>query len=62
MKMTVYELRRALEDMPDDAEVRVAVQPGCPLTYAIGGIVDLDGAVYLAEGGDGQYGSEEIFQ
>jgi hypothetical protein len=62
MKMTVYELMRTLSDMDPDAEVRIATQPNYPLTHSIGDVVEYEGAVYLAEGGDGQYGSREIFQ
>jgi len=71
MAMTVFELIRTLQDMDPEAEVRIAIQPSYPMTYAIGDVVELEGVgedsvpcpgtVYLAEGGDGQYGNREIF-
>jgi hypothetical protein len=68
MAMIVAELIRTLQDMDPEAEVRIAIQPSYPMTYAIGDVVEEEGVrgpgsgtVYLAEGGDGQYGSREIF-
>jgi hypothetical protein len=37
--MNVYELRRALENVPDDAEVKMAHQPAYPLEYDVGNVV-----------------------
>lgn len=65
MKMIVADLIRTLQDMDPEAEVRLAVQPSYPMSYAIGDVVDIaeeDGmVVYIAEGGDGRYGNREIF-
>lgn len=64
--MTAGELRRILEDVDEDAEVRIAVQPSYPMSYAIGDVVDIleEGGVrvYLTEGGDGQYANRKIFE
>ncbi len=61
MKMLVADLIRTLEDMDPEAEVRLAVQPSYPMTYSIGDVVEYEGSVYLAEGGDGRYGSRDMF-
>lgn len=61
MAMIVADLIRTLQDMDPEAEVRIATQPTYPLTHAIGDVVEYEGAIYLAEGGDGQYGSRDIF-
>ena len=37
--MRVAELIALLEDMPEDAEVRLAQQPSWPFEYSIGGVV-----------------------
>lgn len=37
--MNAYELRRALSDVPDDAEVFMAHQPAYPLQYDVGNVV-----------------------
>jgi hypothetical protein len=36
--MTIEDLIAILEELPGDAEVRLAMQPGWPLAYAIGGV------------------------
>jgi len=60
MKMTVDELRGQLEDMPGEAEVRLAMQPSWPFEYSIDQILfvekvedegRMDDVVYLSEGG-----------
>jgi hypothetical protein len=53
--MTVEELIIALESLPEDAEVRLAIQPSWPLEYAIGCVTEAvslpeGDTVYLAEG------------
>lgn len=57
MAMTVGELLNILEDLPEDAEVRLAMQPSYPFEYSIGDVVTVapeydndPGRVYLAEG------------
>jgi hypothetical protein len=51
--MTVEELMEQLEQMPPDAEVRLAIQPAWPLTKLVGDVVvGEDGKVWIAEGGD----------
>jgi hypothetical protein len=40
--MTVAELIRELEDMPEDAEVRLAFQPSWPFEHSIDRIVSTD--------------------
>jgi hypothetical protein len=59
--MTVIELKEALEQMPDEAEVRLAMQPSWPFEYSIMEVVPLEPdeeapadeevkVVYLTEG------------
>ena len=52
--MTVLELITLLEDMPDDAEVRIAVQPRYPfeksIEQVVGVEVDGEAKVYIGEG------------
>ena len=59
--MTVIELKEALEQMPDEAEVRLAMQPSWPFEYSIMDVVPLEPdeeapadeevkVVYLTEG------------
>lgn len=66
MKMTAGELSRFLEDLDPDTEIRIAVQPSYPMSYAIGGFEEVmeEGGIvaYLTEGGDGRYASREIFE
>lgn len=57
MAMTVGELIDILEDLPEDAEVRLAMQPSYPFEYSISDLVTVapmhdgdPGRVYLAEG------------
>ena len=38
--MTVQELMEMLEDMPQDAEVRLAMQPNWPFEYSIGRVIE----------------------
>ena len=40
--MTVAELIAELEDLPEDAEVRLAIQPHCPLQFEVDGVVEND--------------------
>jgi hypothetical protein len=50
--MTVAELIELLEDLPADAEVRLATQPSWPMEYSLGHRVAEDAeanVVYLAE-------------
>lgn len=37
--MIVYELKMLLEDLDEDAEVRLAMQPSWPMEYTIGDVV-----------------------
>ena len=37
--MNVRDLIAALQDMPEDAEVRLATQPNYPIAYTIAGVV-----------------------
>lgn len=39
--MTVAELKQRLEDMDNDAEVRLAMQPNWPFEYSIADVVDM---------------------
>jgi hypothetical protein len=59
--MTVIELKEALEGLPDEAEVRLAMQPSWPFEYSIMEVVPLEPdeeapadeevkVVYLTEG------------
>lgn len=59
--MTVIELKEALEGIPDDAEVRLAMQPSWPFEYSIGDVIPIEPdeeapadeeiqVVYLVEG------------
>ena len=59
--MTVIELKEALEGIPDDAEVRLAMQPSWPFEYSIGDVIPVEPdeeapadeevkVVYLTEG------------
>ncbi len=59
--MTVIELKEALEGLPDEAEVRLAMQPSWPFEYSIMDVVPLEPdeeapadeevkVVYLTEG------------
>ena len=41
--MKVSELLELLEDMPEDAEVRLAHQPSWPFEYSIDQVVEVDG-------------------
>ena len=41
--MQVRELIEFLEDMPEDAEVRLAHQPSYPFEYSIGDVVEVSG-------------------
>lgn len=50
--MTVAELLEALEDLPGDMEVRLAVQPSYPFQHALAAVFNSDEeVVYLADGG-----------
>jgi basic membrane lipoprotein Med (substrate-binding protein (PBP1-ABC) superfamily) len=40
--MTVYELKRLLEDFDDDAEVRLAHQPSWPFEYSLADVIAID--------------------
>lgn len=40
--MTVIELKEALEGLPDEAEVRLAMQPSWPFEYSIHDVVPLE--------------------
>ena len=40
--MTVIELKEALEGLPDEAEVRLAMQPSWPFEYSISDVVPLE--------------------
>lgn len=40
--MTVIELKEALEGIPDDAEVRLAMQPSWPFEYSIGDVIPIE--------------------
>lgn len=40
--MTVIELREALEQMPDEAEVRLAMQPSWPFEYSIMDVIPME--------------------
>lgn len=48
--MTVAELIEALEEFPMDAEVRIAKQPGWPITSTIHRAISAHGVIYVAEG------------
>lgn len=65
MKMTVGELIRTLQDMNEESEIRIAVQPSYPMSYAIDSVEEVmeEGGVvtYITEGGDGRYAKREIF-
>lgn len=37
--MIVYELKMLLEDLDEDAEVRLAMQPSWPMEYTIGDVI-----------------------
>lgn len=47
--MTVTDLIRLLEDMPEDAEVRLAAQEGWPLAFKFGGVVHPDDLAGMSE-------------
>jgi hypothetical protein len=40
--MKVIELKEALEGLPDEAEVRLAMQPSWPFEYSIGDVIPLE--------------------
>lgn len=40
--MKVHELIGYLEDMPEDAEVRLAIQPSWPFEHRIGNVVEVN--------------------
>lgn len=40
--MTVYELKQLLDDLDDDAEVRLAHQPSWPFEYSLADVVAID--------------------
>jgi len=40
--MKVIELKEALEGIPDDAEVRLAMQPSWPFEYSIGDVIPIE--------------------
>jgi len=40
--MKVIELKEALEQMPDEAEVRLAMQPSWPFEYSISDVIPLE--------------------
>jgi hypothetical protein len=50
--MTVRELREALEQYQDDAEVRIAIQPHYPLQSTVAGVVSDREIDALPEGAD----------
>lgn len=66
MKMINSDLILTLQGMDPDAEIRLAFQPGYPLTYQIDDVVEYgeDGGtvIYLTQGGDERYGKREIFE
>jgi hypothetical protein len=60
--MTVQELIEMLEDMPAEAEVRLAVQPSWPLEYSIGRVVGPDEIEDAAEeGGDADMATRVVY-
>ncbi len=55
--MKVFELKEALEGVPEDADVRLAMQPAWPFEYSISDVVPITNegadeieAIYLTEG------------
>ncbi|GHE53977.1 hypothetical protein [Streptomyces cellulosae] len=53
---TVGDLVQALQGLPDDLQVRLAVQPDWPFAHFVAPqIVSHDGAVYIAEAGQADY-------
>ena len=63
--MTIAEMIEALEslqdDMGEDAEVLMAQQPSWPFEYSIKGITEYNGKVYVVEGQQLAYASNEIW-
>jgi len=72
--MTISELIYELQRMPQDAEIRLAMQPAWPFEYSIGGVVlvssnesegfddrehEEEAIVYLSEGSQIGYLSDE---
>ena len=47
--MKVWELLDILEDMDEDTEIRLAMQPAWPFEYSIGNAIEVNGILYLAE-------------
>ena len=52
--MTVEELKRELDSMPQDAEVRLAMQPSWPFEYTISSVIE------IVKEDDGSYGVSEV--
>lgn len=48
--MKVYELLELLEDLPEDAEIKLAEQPSWPFEYSISGVDIVEDTVYIIEG------------
>ncbi len=58
--MKIWELLEILEDMNEDTEIRLAMQPAWPFEYSIGNTVEFDGILYLAEDEQLRYLPEEV--
>jgi hypothetical protein len=61
--MTVGELREILQDMDDEAEVRLAIQPSYPLELSVREAFatnEIHGPIYLGEGSQIGYLPGEI--
>lgn len=59
--MTVAELIEILENFDPNMTVNMATQPNYPLEYAIDGIAEYCGKLYVCEGEPIGYTSEEIW-
>lgn len=66
--MTVEQLIEVLQNMPQEAQVRIAYQPNYPLSSALAGVKHDEGddegigIVYLCEGGDNQYARKSLWE
>lgn len=62
--MQLAELIEQLEELQGEvgprANVRLAIQPSWPFEHSISGVVEIDGAVYIAEGSQLGYLSGDV--
>jgi hypothetical protein len=59
---TVQDLIDALGEYPPDMPVKIAHQPSYPLRADVAEPVEVDGILYIPEGGNEDYASRAIFE